>query len=58
MMQVSEKEASDCNIIGPLGLAADSSVLQREKAALWISARPVRLYTATVLVVLAPTILL
>lgn len=45
MMQVSEKEASDCNIIGPLGLAADSSVLQREKAALWISARPVSLYT-------------
>ncbi len=49
MTHGSEKAACDCNIIRSLGSAAEQpailSLLEEEKASVWILARPVRLYT-------------
>lgn len=61
MTHRSEKEASDCNIIRPLGLAADRAAIKPVRAGESIcmdlsqSCQP--LYTTTASGVLAPTIL-
>lgn len=62
MTHGSEKEASDCNMIRPLGPAADRPAIKPvtagERGCMDLGQTCQPLYTATALGVLAPTILL
>lgn len=62
LTQESEKEASDCNLIGPLGPAADRPAIKPvtagESGCMDPSQTCQPLYTVTALGELAPTILL